>query len=416
MPGGVNESHDVENVLSMTELHPGQPSTSILYANTEDTVFVIDIPRSIAEAQNLHGRPDTSRQILSCPALLTPFPSTEPKSAKARAKVLERLNQDEASVHLHQEYANLVGKALKSLELGEWRANQAFCLPRTTSPACEPTGAAKRKVEEAAEPAHSLLRNTATLPFRPPLSDAQTTLPPLYTVLLGSINTSPTTLTTFHTACLSHRTAELGQFPLIILDPPWPNKSVSRSSSYTTSPSLFELVSILQALGLNQHMTSDGYVACWVTNADAVRTAVVGTGGLFEAWGVGLVEEWVWCKVTAKGEPVTELTGIWRKPYEVCLIGRRCQRSRAEMGEGDVKRRLFLGVPDLHSRKPCLKALVERLLPSSEIRDGAESRCIALELYARYAVAGWMSWGLEAVKYNHEDWWVDVESSLEQNK
>lgn len=153
-------------------------------------------------------------------------------------------------------------------------------------------------------------------------------------------------------------------------------------------------------------MQHSGYIACWITNKAATHQAVLGTQGLFETWGVQLVEEWIWCKVTTRGEPVTEVAGIWRKPYEVCLIGQR-RTDAASLDHHTPQRRVIFGVPDLHSRKPCLKDLAARLLFGNE-EERQESRdCAALELFARYAVAGWMSWGLEANKYNHRDWWVD---------
>ena len=69
-----------------------------------------------------------------------------------------------------------------------------------------------------------------------------------------------------------------------------------------------------------------------------------------------------------------------------------------------------MSVPDLHSRKPCLKELIETLL-----LDANHYR--ALEVFARHLVAGWWSWGDECLKFNWEGNWrfegtseeVDVE-------
>lgn len=396
-----------------------EPPSSILYSDAENTVFVVDLPTSIARAQSLAGEATTGRQLLSCPVLPQPYPSTEPKSEKARAKVLDRLDQSKKYRELHHEYARLITDALEKLSQQRskmFAEPQPFCLPRVHKvagePHCNTNQTLKRKAADeciqryksnTVQPKLTLMQNHRQSASSDEASS--TILPSLSTVLLGPIDTSLSALSTFHTACLSHSTDSHSLFQFIVLDPPWPNKSVSRSSSYLTSPSLADLKGTLQGIGLEQHLKQNGYVACWVTNTAAIYDAVVGEGGLFEAWDVNLVEEWVWCKVTAKGEPVTNVSGVWRKPYEVCLIGQLKGPAKAQRA---TKKRVILGVPDLHSRKPCLKELVERLLLKNESGNGSSRT--ALELYARYAVAGWMSWGLEATKYNHEEWWRDLPS------
>jgi len=392
---------------------PAKLKNTILYSNAEDTIFILDIPGSIMRAQSLPSPQDSCRHLISCPAPTTPYPSTEPQSEKARTKLLDRLGHSAEHIDLHVEYSKLIMSAvaqLKECHVSQTNELLPFCLPRvveaeerTQDNAGQTT---KRKAEEETVPYNvtdaalklDLLQNHS----KSWSQDIQKglTLPPLSTVLLGLVDTSIPSLSTFHTACLAHPTATEGRLPLIVLDPPWPNKSVSRSSSYVTSPTLHDLVETLQGLGLEEHIADQGFVACWVTNKATVRDAVIGEGGLFEAWGVELVEEWIWCKVTTKGEPVTEVNGIWRKPYEVCLIGKHIGIADKPR---EVKRRVIFGVPDLHSRKPCLKELARMLLLQK--KDARESNCAALELFARYAVAGWISWGLEATKYNHDEWW-----------
>jgi len=138
-------------------------------------------------------------------------------------------------------------------------------------------------------------------------------------------------------------------------------------------------------------------VAVWVTNKPAFREMLVWEGGLFEEWGVQLMEEWIWLKVTSIGEPICALDSMWRKPYEVLLIGRR----GGERVEGDVKRRVVVGVPDLHSRKPNLKTLFEGVM----CRKGGEYE--ALEIFARNLTAGWWSWGNEVLKFQTVEHWAE---------
>jgi len=411
--GKVDIRNEAREASSNDGAFPIKPRTSILYSNAEDTIFMVDVPASIVRAQSSHDQLTSPLHLLSCPAPVAPYSSTEPKSEKARSKLLDRLGHSAAHLELHDEYSRLIVDALDHLAKHLMPAGskaQLFCLPRAVKVEAKASdNIGKRKVEEESMKIHEanhassrlkLLQNHKESKFQD--TKECTTLPPLSSVLLGLINTSISTLSSFHTACLAHPTATNGRFPLVVLDAPWPNKSVSRSSSYATSPTLVELIETLQGLGLEEHLAENGYVACWVTNKAAIRDAVIGTGGLFDAWGLQLVEEWIWCKITANGEPVTDVNGIWRKPYEACLIGKRIGSANKQR---TVKRRVILGVPDLHSRKPCLKELAQRLLLKKD--DGKESHCAGLELFARYAVAGWMSWGLEATKYNHEDCWTE---------
>jgi N6-adenosine-specific RNA methylase IME4 len=151
---------------------------------------------------------------------------------------------------------------------------------------------------------------------------------------------------------------------------------------------------LLTALDLPSLLAADGTVGLWITNKPAIRKLVLAAGGLFAEWGAVLVEEWLWVKTTVGGEPVTAVGGVWRKPYEVFLLG-RCGDAAQSVS---VQRRVIFGVPDLHSRKPCFKTLLERFVlpPNYE----------ALEIFARHLTAGWHSWGNEVIMFNWEGYWV----------
>lgn len=96
------------------------------------------------------------------------------------------------------------------------------------------------------------------------------------------------------------------------------------------------------------------------------------------------------------------------------MIGRRRANNPTSAGNGEadvpekqakIKRRVVIAVPDLHSRKPCLKQLFEQILFGRQVESIDEKTTPVLELFARYMVAGWMSWGDEALKYQWEGWW-----------
>lgn len=171
-------------------------------------------------------------------------------------------------------------------------------------------------------------------------------------------------------------------------------------------------------------------------------------GGVFDHWGLKLVEEWIWLKVTSSGEPISNISGTWRKPWEILLVGRKKGEKESIGGEGDselkkslgngkldmkeeydlegsnqhlpspspnpfqsrnsnlpIKRRIIIGVPDLHSRKPNLKFLFRQLLG---LRAGDEEYR-GLEIFARNLTAGWWGWGNEVLKFQDERAWVGEE-------
>ncbi|KAF2761777.1 MT-A70-domain-containing protein [Pseudovirgaria hyperparasitica] len=193
------------------------------------------------------------------------------------------------------------------------------------------------------------------------------------------------------------------QFELIIIDPPWPNRSAKRRQSYSVEPSVKGVKRKLLSMDLDTIIAPEGIVAIWITNKAAVRHVVTGAGGLFERLNLDFKEEWIWIKTTTTGEPVFDLNSVMKKPYEVLLIGQAspAPSSPVPVQRGhEVTRRVIAGVPDLHSRKPCLKSIIEALLP-----PGKSENYAALELFARHLVAGWWSFGNEVLKFNWEGYW-----------
>jgi N6-adenosine-specific RNA methylase IME4 len=197
-------------------------------------------------------------------------------------------------------------------------------------------------------------------------------------------------------------------FNVMILDAPWPNASAKRKATYNTDNSLNALRARIIAMDLDTYMAPGCLVGMWITNKTAIRDLIIGDDGLFKTWNLSLEQEWAWVKITDQGEPITDLNGVWRKPYEVLLLGRRPENplQMADLsGSQDVTRRVIAAVPDLHSRKPCVKRLLE---PFVAANVGYQ----ALEIYARHLVAGWWSWGDEVLKFNWEGCWTNRSSTL----
>ncbi|MCJ1385596.1 hypothetical protein MMC17_008719 [Xylographa soralifera] len=407
--------------------------TAILYQNEQKTVTLIDIPLSISLAQVLPGQP-CDRRLLSTPPLEEPYPSTEPKSCAARARVMSRMGPAEDAY----DYADFIQKGLQEIRDSH---KASWCLPRKVrSVARSPRK--KRRIEDAdASIDHAVLvqePHLSVLELSSQLTEACTKsctytisaegcmisiqnatsrsaeisipkppaifhIPPHSEMILSNIGGRTSWAFKYEALRLyptSTATASAGQFDFILLDPPWQNRSVARSKSYKTIRDEDPLQLLYEEL--DQHIALNGLVGCWVTNKPEVRKAAK---NCFEAWNVNLVEEWVWIKITASGEPVYEVEGLWRKPYEVLLLGRKAipnEVSAPVNGNSakNLSRRLIAGVPDLHSRKPCLKDLIDPMMPNCR-----EYR--AIEIFARNMTTGWLAYGDEALKFNWDGHWTD---------
>ncbi|KAJ5174123.1 uncharacterized protein N7500_002054 [Penicillium coprophilum] len=226
------------------------------------------------------------------------------------------------------------------------------------------------------------------------------------------------------------------------MDPPWPNKSVRRSRHYQTHH-YSEMDVLTEGLrdilrvhshdpkinqGLQHSETQTGrptqseqsIAAIWITNAEKARRAA------YEALsgaGFCICEEWVWVKTTWDGRPITALDGLWRKPYEILVIGRKsglnvnvnAQASSTtplsqvddltRISEAITTRRVIAAVPDLHSRKPNLKSIFEDVF-FTEV--GQLQDYYALEVFARNLTAGWWAAGNEVLRFNARECWVDL--------
>lgn len=400
--------------------------------------------------------PNQSLMILSTPPLQTPFPSLEPKSEAARAKIIRAMGPNIEigfpSSLLHEALEDI--KEIFKVE-GDW------CLPRHLSKGLLESDQkqAKRRDEDrigdrevsnvikATEPglhvfstfngrqrkasskSRIVLSRSTVNRFKneseimyipvhnPHPTPAQIVIktrgtrhlvPPGAVCYSGNID-DPSAID-FSTAAQSFfstpsASAGPGQFDFIVLDPPWNNRSAKRSGRYDTMRQKRTPFDSLQDM-LGKHIAPQGLIACWITNRAVIRTRALQA---FEAWGVDLMEEWAWLKTTSTGIPMTEIHGLLRKPYEILLLGKQVdffieRTVEKQSSKCEIRKRVIVAVPDLHSRKPSLKELIEPLMPNP-----AEYR--ALEIFGRHLTAGWWSWGNEAMKHNCEDFWQRVDQS-----
>lgn len=429
----------------------------IIWQSADQDITLIDIPASISSAQGREDGP-VSDSLLSTKPQEQPYQTNEPKSAAARAKLVNNTVDSE----LHEEYANILGDALARIKEVH---DRPWCLPRRFSDAPVKDGN-KRSLnveDDHYDPKHDGDKksgNTVRSSFRelpidflPSLSrtsfaqvhgvnsdetteqyaedllsqskeeqnpetklsivhpdDDETSfnflIPPRSSFILGPCSDSQTLHRSVRAQAQELETPKT--FDLVILDPPWPNRSVKRThktanSTYSTVATLDGVYELIMGMDLDVLMADSCLVAIWITNKPAVRELVLGEQGLFDCWGVELIEERLWLKTTFHGGPVTPIDSVWRKPYEVLLIGRKRRQytqtsEETKLEHGQVKKRVLASVPDLHSRKPCLKDLLEPL-----VRSFGHYR--ALEVFARHLVADWWSWGDECIKFNWEGYW-----------
>ncbi|KAG0763572.1 hypothetical protein G6F60_007499 [Rhizopus arrhizus] len=201
-------------------------------------------------------------------------------------------------------------------------------------------------------------------------------IPPQSTFIMGS-------MTDGSLEQLSEHVSLFDGVDLVVMDPPWPNKSVHRSSKYETQD-IYDLFS----LPMTSMLKEGSLVAIWVTNKPKFRNFILKK--LFPSWQLEPVSEWVWLKLTTKGECIFPLDSEHKKTYEQLIIGQRC-KSQIVIPEKHV----IVSVPSLrHSRKPPLQDV---LMPYLENKE----KPVCLEMFARCLTPGWISWGNECLKFQH---------------
>lgn len=348
---------------------------SILFHNEDRGVILVDVPRSIEEAQVLfpkaQSRGDGLKRLVSSRPLDTPFQTPEPKDG---------LVDPTASV------SDLMSAAAATNALGLLRKSHPgpWCLPRLVNAEGQAGAHGSRKRKRGAP---SQDRDGAPDEDGIPAIEedkAQVLIPEDSFYLHGTI--------------LSERArflADAPEFDLIVLDPPWPNRSARRrKGNYRVADSLQDLRQTLSLIPIAAHLAPEGLVAVWVTNKPSVVQLLTGPTGMFAEWGLEQVDEWTWLKVTTAGEPIIDINSAWRRPWERILIARRRGSGRKLPCRG----RVIISVPDLHSRKPNLRGVFEDILTQGYR---------GLEVFARNLTAGWWSWGDQALKFQGPEHWVE---------
>ncbi|KAK2613644.1 hypothetical protein N8I77_000544 [Diaporthe amygdali] len=362
--GKVAGTSVVESDEGTASLKTAAMSHSILFRDEDRGVILIDGPKSIEEAQLLNPvRSPGIRRLVSSKPPEEPFKTPEPKQPQLNPSLGAALADLTAAAAVEDAL-----KLLHELYSGPW------CLPRIHAiQDKEPEGDGRDKKRKAVE---------IDTPEEV-LSDA--VIPGGSVYLQGTISSER-----------SRFMKEAPLFDLIVMDPPWPNRSVRRKKeSYHTANDLDDIRETLSLIPVTSHLAPEGLVAVWITNKASVLELLTSPRGLFAEWGLEIVGEWTWLKVTTAGEPMVDVESAWRKPWERLLIAKKRGTKRSKLPS---QGRVIVSVPDLHSRKPNLRPLFEDILPL-----GYQG----LEIFARNLTAGWWSWGDEVLKFQQPEHWVE---------
>ncbi|KAL9228464.1 hypothetical protein vseg_004045 [Gypsophila vaccaria] len=186
-------------------------------------------------------------------------------------------------------------------------------------------------------------------------------------------------------------------FNLIVVDPPWENRSAYQKSAYLTLPNRYFLSIPIRKL---TH-TSGALVALWVTNREKLRNFV--ENELFPAWGVRYTATVYWLKVKSDGSLIGDLDLFHHRPYECLLVG-YCGNEDIDSEMLSLKMSLkddqvMISVPGDYSRKPPVRDLLLKYVPGPK-----PARC--LELFAREMSAGWTSWGNEPLHFQESRYFL----------
>ncbi|GAA6037861.1 hypothetical protein JCM8097_005076 [Rhodosporidiobolus ruineniae] len=171
--------------------------------------------------------------------------------------------------------------------------------------------------------------------------------------------------------------AEAGGWDILTIDPPWPNASATRSSSYDT----FDAYDLWK-LGVPGLLgDKPALVAVWLTNKVKFRRLVLDK--LFPAWYIKNAVDWYWIKIASEtGEPVVPLEAKHRRCYEGLVLGYYIPPGQKVDLPTLPQNKVFLSTPIGHSRKPVIVDLLRPFLLSPSNPPNI------LELFARTALSG----------------------------
>lgn len=226
-----------------------------------------------------------------------------------------------------------------------------------------------------------LFRNNQTMSCFVQHNDGIYFLPPQTNLLMSDVK---------HLNPLISDCVESGKYDVIVIDPPWENKSVKRGCKYTW----LEYKDIAN-MPLNDLANEHCLFLVWVTNK--LKTCDFVENTLFPSVGASKIANWYWVKLTTSYEPIYPFDSLHKKPYETVMLGCNCLKYGHECCHMDIPKQLMISsiLCSIHSCKPPLHYVLQRFLPDKF------DNMRRLEMFARNLFPGWTSWGNEVLK--HQD-------------
>ncbi|KAL6435324.1 hypothetical protein ACFW04_005383 [Cataglyphis niger] len=179
------------------------------------------------------------------------------------------------------------------------------------------------------------------------------------------------------------------QYDFILLDPPWWNKSIRRKKIKCAEASYKMMYNEeLIKIPIRKLLHSNGIVAIWCTNSSNHLNSIFNE--IFPSWGITHRAKWYWIKVTQAGNTICNFNSTpGKQPFELLILGSALEEDKMNIPNS----KLMISIPSaVHSHKPPLTEIIKEYLPN-------EPKC--LEIFARYLLPGWTSWGLEILKFQH---------------
>ncbi|KAL1501411.1 hypothetical protein ABEB36_006735 [Hypothenemus hampei] len=175
--------------------------------------------------------------------------------------------------------------------------------------------------------------------------------------------------------------------------PPWWNKYIRRKRKKTPHAYNMMYDCDLKQLALEDLLTDDGIIVVWCTNSPQHLNYLINE--IFVKWKVRLVAKWFWIKVTINGEPICDFSRPpGKQPFEQILIAKKGGENELIPTDG----KLIVSIPSaIHSHKPPLIEVLKPFLPDNPS---------CLEVFARYLLPNWTSYGNEVLKFQHESFYL----------
>ncbi|XP_050306449.1 N(6)-adenine-specific methyltransferase METTL4 [Anthonomus grandis grandis] len=179
-------------------------------------------------------------------------------------------------------------------------------------------------------------------------------------------------------------------FDLVLLDPPWWNKYIRRKKRKCEYGYEMMYNCDLRDIPIESLVTDAGVVVVWCTNSPQHLKYLLET--IFPKWNINFLCKFYWVKVTVYGDPVCKFSKPpGKQPFEQIIIGVRNKDLKARF---DNSSKLLISVPSsIHSHKPPLVEVLQPFLPKNP-------KC--LEIFARYLLPNWTSYGNEVLRFQHE--------------